>query len=159
MNVPYFEDCHCVPQSWMLSCISNTNWKERRGEYALELSDNKVGEMISNVGFRCLNISLRFSVLTNKTVRNWNNLFKLLTPRTYKQIHISTVVQEGEGCGPPQSFWYVAVFRNDFTLNGKPLIFLTRWGIFYGRWRLLETCDVTNMMIVLLATILDFTKN
>ena len=36
---------------------------------------------------------------------------------------------------PPRSFWYVTVFRNDFTFTGKPLIFLTRWGIFYGWWR------------------------
>ena len=31
---------------------------------------------------------------------------------------------------PPRSFWYVAVFRNDFTFSGKPFIFLKRW----GRW-------------------------
>ena len=36
---------------------------------------------------------------------------------------------------PPRSFWHVAVFRNDFTFSGKPLIFLTGWGIFYGWWR------------------------
>ena len=41
----------------------------------------------------------------------------------------------GGGWNPPRSFWYVAVFRNDFTLSGKPLIFLARWGIFYGWWR------------------------
>ena len=35
---------------------------------------------------------------------------------------------------PPRSFWYVAVFWNDFSFSGKPLIFLTRWGIVYGRW-------------------------
>ena len=31
---------------------------------------------------------------------------------------------------PPRSFWYIAVFRNDFAFSGKPLIFLTSWGIF-----------------------------
>ena len=31
---------------------------------------------------------------------------------------------------PPQSFWYVAVFWNDFTFSGKPLMVLTRWGVF-----------------------------
>ena len=35
---------------------------------------------------------------------------------------------------PSRSFWYVAVFLNDFNFSGKPLLFLTRWGIFYGRW-------------------------
>ena len=57
---------------------------------------------------------------------------------------------------PPQS--YVAVFRNDFTFSGKPLIFSTRWGIFYGWWRCWRT--VTSLtMVAILAAILDFTKN
>ena len=63
-------------------------------------------------------------------------LFKLLSdPRTYTQIHTPTVVQVGGGGvdgTPPQC--YVAVFKDDFTFSGKPLIFLTRWGIFYGWW-------------------------
>ena len=33
---------------------------------------------------------------------------------------------------PPRSFWYVAVFWKAFTFSGKPLISLTRWGIFSG---------------------------
>ena len=57
---------------------------------------------------------------------------------------------------PPQS--YVAVFRNDFTFSGKPLIFSTRWGIFYGWWRCWRT--VTSLiMVAILAAISDFTKN
>ena len=36
---------------------------------------------------------------------------------------------------PPLRFWYVAVYRNDFTFSWKPLILLTRWGLFYGWWR------------------------
>ena len=36
---------------------------------------------------------------------------------------------------PPRSFWYIAIFGNDFIFSGKPLIFLTSWGIFYGWWR------------------------
>ena len=35
---------------------------------------------------------------------------------------------------PPWRFWYGAVFWNSFTFSGKPLIFLTRWGIFKGWW-------------------------
>ena len=55
-----------------------------------------------------------------------------LNPRTYTQNHSPTMVQEeGVDGTPPQSFWYVAVFQNDFAFTGKPLIFLTRWGIFY----------------------------
>ena len=45
---------------------------------------------------------------------------------------------------PPWSFWYVTILRNDFDLSGKPLIFLTRWGIFYGWWSCWKACDVTN---------------
>ena len=52
------------------------------------------------------------------------------------QIHTPTVVQGGGVGGggvngtPPRSFWYVAVIWNDFTFSGKPLILLTKWGIF-----------------------------
>ena len=68
-----------------------------------------------------------------------------------------------KGCGgadwaPSQSFWYCAVFGNDFAFNGKPLILLTRWGIFYGWWRYWR--PVTSPTIVtIFAAILDFTKN
>ena len=51
------------------------------------------------------------------------------------QIHTPTVVQGGGGGGglngtPTRSFWYVAAIWNDFTFSGKPLILLTKWGIF-----------------------------
>ena len=40
---------------------------------------------------------------------------------------------KGEDHGTPHlSFLYVAVFRNDLTFCGKPLIFSTRWGVSYG---------------------------
>ena len=55
---------------------------------------------------------------------------------------------------PPRSFWYVAVFWNAFTFSGKPLIFLTRLGIFKGWW--LCWRPVTSPTMV---AILDFTKN
>ena len=43
----------------------------------------------------------------------------LIIPRTYTHIHTPTVVQGvGVGGNPPQSFWYVAVFWNDFTFSG-----------------------------------------
>ena len=47
---------------------------------------------------------------------------------------------------PSRSFWYVAVFPNDFNFSGKPLIFLTRWGIFYGRWRCWRPVASPTMM-------------
>ena len=87
-----------------------------------------------------------------------------INPRTYTQFHTPTVVQRvggagGEGIGTPhQSFWNVAVFRNDFAFSGKPLIFSTRWGIFYGRWRYWRPFT-SPTMVATLAAILDFTKN
>ena len=50
--------------------------------------------------------------------------------------------REGVDGTPPRSFRYFAVFRNDFASSGKPLLFLTRWGI--AVLALLETCDVIN---------------
>ena len=48
----------------------------------------------------------------------------------------------GVGRTPPRSFWYVAVFWNEFTLSGKPLLNKMR----YISWvmALLEACEVTN---------------
>ena len=68
----------------------------------------------------------------------WNTMTCLYIQQT---PHCGT---GGNGTSPPQSFWCVAVFWNDFTFSGKPLIFLTRWGIFLGVVALLESCDVTN---------------
>ena len=68
------------------------------------------------------------------------------------------MVQRGEGDGPPLSFWYVAVFWNDFAFGGKPLVFCKRWGIFYGWWCCWRSVTSPNMVAVL-ATFLDFIKN
>ena len=86
----------------------------------------------------------------------------LSKPRTYKQNHSprrGTRGRGGGGCGiPPRSFWYVAVFWNDFTFSANPLIFLTRWGIFYGWWRCWRPV-ASPTMVAILAAILNFTKN
>ena len=43
----------------------------------------------------------------------------LIIPRAYTHIHTPTVVQGvWVGGTPPRSFWYVAVFWNDFTFSG-----------------------------------------
>ena len=77
--------------------------------------------------------------------------------RTRKDIpHTTTRGGGGDGT-PPRSFWYLAVFRNDFTLGGKALIFLTRLGIFYGWWRCWRLAKSPSM-VAILAAILDFTK-
>ena len=78
---------------------------------------------------------------------------RLFNPRTYMQIHTRST-RGVDGPLPPRSFWFVAVFRNDFTFSGWPLIFLTRWGILYGWWRCWG--PVTSPTII---AILDFTKN
>jgi len=81
-----------------------------------------------------------------------------LNPRTYMQIHTPTVVQVGGGGEldgtPSRISWYVAVFSNDFTFSGNPLIFLIRWDIFYGWWRCWR--PVTSPTMV---AILDSAKN
>ena len=64
---------------------------------------------------------LKWKAHTNETIN----------PRTYTQIHIPTVLQEGIDGTPPKSFWYVAELRNDFAFSGKSLIFSTKLEIFY----------------------------
>ena len=59
---------------------------------------------------------------------------------------------------PPLSFWYVAVYRNYFTFSWRPLIFLTRRGIFYGWWRCWRPVTSPTVFVIL-AAILDFIKN
>ena len=46
------------------------------------------------------------------------------------------------------------LFRIDFTFSGKPLIFSTILGLFYGWWRCRRFVTSANMV-----AILDFTKN
>ena len=50
---------------------------------------------------------------------------------------------------PPLSFWYVAVFRNDFAISGKPLTFSKIQGIFYGWWRCWRSVRSPNMVATL----------
>ena len=71
-----------------------------------------------------------------------------INPRTYTQSLTPTAVQEGGGgeLMEPLSFGYVAVFRNEFTFSGKPLVFLTRWVIFYGWWRCWRLVMSRNMV-------------
>ena len=77
------------------------------------------------------------------------------TSLTYTQSHTPPVVQGGGGDGTPaRSFWCIAVFRNDFTLSRKPLIFLTRLSIFYGCWHCWR--PVTSPTMVAIS---NFTKN
>ena len=56
------------------------------------------------------------------------------------QIHTPHRGTRGRGVDgtPPQSFWYVAVFRNDFALSGKPLIFSTKVFFIYPFLRRLK---------------------
>ena len=62
-------------------------------------------------------------------------LSRLILGRTRKFIHPPWYkLGGGVDWTPPKSFWCVAVFRNNFAFSGKPLIFWTRWGIFYGLW-------------------------
>ena len=60
------------------------------------------------------------------------NLEVRFNPLTYKQSHSPPWYKGGWWTPPPPGFWYVVIFRNDFAFSEKPLIFSTRWGIFYG---------------------------
>ena len=74
---------------------------------------------------------------------------------TLGRTRIPPLCHKGQGgMDPPLSFWYVAVFRNDFAFSGKPLVFCTRWGIFYGWWCCWRSVTSPNMV-----AILDFIKN
>ena len=79
--------------------------------------------------------------------------------RTRKVIPPPWYKAEGRMDPPPPSlsFWYVAVFRNDFAFSGS-LILSTRWGILYGWWRCWRSVIPTNK-VASLAAILDFIKN
>ena len=71
----------------------------------------------------------------------WQNLqmdfFLLpLTFRMHTQNHTPNVVQGGGWrMEPLPGVLICSGISKRFQLSGKPLIFLTRWGIFYGRWR------------------------
>ena len=52
----------------------------------------------------------------------------------------------GGSMDPPHlSFWYVAVFQNDFTFRREPLIFLYKMRHILWVLALLGACDVTNV--------------
>ena len=61
--------------------------------------------------------------------------------------------------GPlPRVFDMLQYFEAIFAFTEKPLIFLTRWGVFYEWWRCWR--PVTSpTMVAILAVILNFTKN
>ena len=79
-----------------------------------------------------------------------------INPRS--DVHTNSYPHRGTrgrgGWNPSQSFLKVEVFQNNIALSRKPLIFLTRWGMFYGWsrcWR-----PVTSPTMV---AILDFIRN
>ena len=58
----------------------------------------------------------------------------------------------------PFSFWYVAVFQQNFAFSGKPLIFSTQWGLFCGWWHCWISVTSQNK-VAILASRLGFIKN
>ena len=58
----------------------------------------------------------------------------------------------------PFSFWYVAVFQQNFAFSGKPLIFSTQWGLFCGSWHCWISVTSQNK-VTILASRLGFIKN
>ena len=83
-----------------------------------------------------------------------------LNPYTYN-VHAKSYPHRGvQGGGvltdpPLESLICCSILKlNDFAFSGKPLIFSTRSGIFYGSWRCLRSVTSPNMV-----AILDFIKN
>ena len=87
--------------------------------------------------------SLNFDKVAVKSSSNWQLYVNF---RTYTQIHTPTVVQGGTGGGggwmvdgtPPRSFWYVALFWNDFTFDLNKMRYILK------AVALLKVCDVIN---------------
>ena len=69
---------------------------------------------------------------------------KAINPHSYP--HRSTTGGGGDGTTYPRSFLYLF----DFTFSAKPvLIFLTRWGIFYGWWHCWRPVTSPTMVAIL----------
>ena len=82
-----------------------------------------------------------------------------INPWTYRQIHTPTVVRGGGG-GWIEPLPGVLDMLQYFEtiLPGKPLIFVTRWGIFYEWWCCWRPVTSPNV-IAILATNFDLKKN
>ena len=70
-------------------------------------------------------------------LRELKQLFSFLNVRPfYTDVHANSYPHVVLGMGMngtlPQSFWYVTLFRKDFTFSGKPLIFLQDEVYFVG---------------------------
>ena len=60
-------------------------------------------------------------------------------------LYMTYIRGGGGSMDPPLSFWYFAVFKNDFTLSEEPLIFLYKMRHILWVVALLGACDVTNI--------------
>ena len=81
-----------------------------------------------------------------------------LTLGRTRKIIPPTLVQEEGRWNPSLEFLMCCSISKRFAFTGKPLIFLTRWGIFYERRRCWKAVT-SPTMVAILADILDFTKN
>ena len=101
--------------------------------------------MNSNIGFSCLDISLRVSILRNKTVRKWNNLFELLPlGRTIKFIAPPWYKGGGGWWNPSPEFLICCSISKRFCLQWKAFDLLNKMRYISWVVTLLKTCDVTN---------------
>ena len=111
-----------------------------------------IGKAAIKVGSHFIYSTLKFEDLKRPPPPNVRTVITLRR-RAKSYPHRGTGV--GSGWNPLRSFRYVSVFWNDFTFSGKPLIFLTKRGIFYGWWRCWR--PVTSpTMVAIVAAILDF---
>ena len=120
-------------------------WQKRENEF-----DNRV-TLLSGSTFPHRN---NLACVTVRLGRAWANDVRLSKGVNFFltfSVHANFSVQAnsyphrgtrgwGGWTSPPRVFDML----HDFTFSGRPLMFSTRWGIFYGWWRCWGACDVTK---------------
>ena len=122
------------------------------GKYCLGIGSSALAWKVSSLWFFWTDWGYlpHWGYLYRTQIQNRNRLFFQFNPRTYTHSLTPTAVQGvGGWWNPPLSFWYVAVFRNDFAISGKPLTFSKIQGIFYGWWRCWRSVRSPNMVATL----------
>ena len=110
-----------------------------------------IGKAAIKVGSHLIYSTLKFEDLKRPPPKRPHSHY----PQTSRKIIPPPWYGGGEWMESLSGVLDVSVFWNDLTFSGKPLIFLTKRGIFYGWWRCWR--PVTSpTMVTIVAAILDF---